>query len=123
MGSLTVRVLAGSCLEGVAALAATVPGRVMREMASIAALRVCPFDNDAMDGRGSDSPACGADMPCFRLVSAAEREAGRYVVTRAFLRLQQTLLERRYMHPQLNVRCTRKLAHGQPVNWMYFVTV
>ena len=89
---------AGTCLSGIASLAAIIPGRALAEASGTATL------GGALHGTGSGGTPAEAGMPLLQRVAAAEGAAGRHLVTAAFLRLLVTLLARRCIDAQLHVR-------------------
>ena len=91
----------GSCLDGMAALASVLPGRVLSEAAGTVTLAMQAVPMDALESSADLS------MPCLRHVTAIERSQGLYPVTIAFLKLLDALLTRRCLNPQIHVGLPR----------------
>lgn len=87
----------GSCLDGMAALASVIPGRVLSEAAGTVSLAMQAVPMDALES------AADLNMPCLHHVTAVERSQGLYPATIAFLRLLDALLTRRCLNPLIHV--------------------
>ena len=99
---LRTAAVAGSCVEGLAAVASVLPGRVLTEAGATAALRSEALDDPMGDGGVHTDP--DTTMPCLLRLSRIERGQGRYPVTAGFLRMLEALLFRHCTDVPLQVR-------------------